>query len=452
MLRGTLSWEGSRRVSLPTIQSRSKVKNRMSQNEHALPPHFQHNFVAFLMDYVFFGVAFAFVNPSTVLPAFASTLTDSEPLIGLVGTTVQAGWLLPQLVAAAVMGGRPRKKPYLKIANYSGRPLWFILALATILLSRSRPALMLWVLIASITLYFITDGVSSVAWFDILARAIPMSRRGRLIGIGQLFSGLLGIGVGALVGGILEAPSLPYPGNYALIFALSGVALIPATVALMSLREPEGEVGEEHRSLLDTLGQLGVVWREDTRFRRLVSYRWLVGLFNLALPFYVLHATAVVGLPEAATGWFVSAQMIGGIVASGLLGWLAERRGPRSVICVGALTAVLSPLLALALHFFRGTLISQAYLLVHFLFGITRNSWLLGPISYVMEMAPNGKRPLYIGLYNTLIGLLVPASFIGGVLLRITSYPVLFAVTVVGTAAGLWLSLGLKEQTPKGTA
>jgi len=413
--------------------------------DQALPANFRHNFVALLVDYTSFSAALAFVNPSVVLPAFASTLTNLEPLIGLVGTVMNASWLLPQLGAAALIGGRPRKKPYLMAALCAGRPFWFVLALGSWFLLPHRPMAALGVLYACVGIFFFLDAVASVAWFDIMARAVPLARRGRLIGAGQLVSGLLGIGIGPLVALILASPRFPYPTNYALLFVLAGLVIIPSTVALGMLREPEGTDLEPRRTVLDFLRQLGGVWRGDGNFRRLMGFRWLIGLMNLAVPFYVLHAEEIIGLSEGMAGWFVLAQTVGGIAASVSLGWLSERRGPRAVIWVGAATALLSPLVALGVHFFHQGVLQQVYLMVYFLLGVTNSSWLLGPLNYVLEIAPQGRRPLYVGLYNTLAGLLVPASFLGGVLLRVTSYPVLFGVTAGGIAAALWISLRLKR-------
>jgi len=410
--------------------------------EAPLPPHFRHNFTALVVDYVSFGVASAFVNPSTVLSAFARTLTASQPLIGLVGTTISAGWLLPQLGSAAALGGKPRKKPYMLRMLYVGRPLWFLLALATGAGLTRYPAAMLALLLLCVGLFFLTDGIASVAWFDILARAIPLSRRGRLIGVAQLCGGLLSTGVGALVGLILSSPRVPYPTSYALLFALSGLLLIPSTVALALLREPAGSAAEPSRTLRDWTKQMGGVWRGDASFRRMVLYRWLIGLMDLAIPFYILHATEVIHLPKVITGWFVSAQVLGGVAASMGLAWLSDRWGPRPVIRMGALTSLLAPLLALAIHM---GLWPQAYPLVYFFIGISNSSWMLGPLNYMLERAPEGKRPLYVGLYNTMGGLLVAAPFLGGVLLRATSYPVLFAVAAAGVTAGLALSLRLQD-------
>jgi MFS family permease len=408
-------------------------------------PHFRYNFIAFLVDYVFFGIAFTLINPSTVLPAFARTLTDLEPLIGLAATVFEAGWLLPQLGAAAMMAGRPRKKPYMMAAVCVGRPLFLVLALVTWAGLPRYPGAMLLTFLSCVGLFTLTDGVASVAWFDILARAVPLERRGRLLGAGQLLTGLLGIGVGALVVLVLGSPRLAYPKNYALIFALAVAAFIPSAVALSLLREPTASTNETRPSVRTFWKQLGSVWRGDRDFRLLVSSRWLVGLMSLSLPFYILHATEVIGLPQATAGWFVSAQMAGKITTSSALGWLTDRKGPRPVTWLAGAVALLCPLLALAIHSARGTPLAQFYPLVFFLYGVLTNCWLLGPLNYVLELAPEERRPLYVGLYNTLAGLLVPASFLGGVLLRATSYPILFGVTAAGVAAGLWVSLRLNE-------
>jgi len=426
---------------------RTVQKNQGTGNagQEILPPHFRHNFIALLTDYIFFGVAYSLLNPNTVLPAFARTLTASEPLVGMVSTIMAAGWLLPQVLVAAVIGRKPRKKPYLVRAIYTGRPLYFLLALVIWAGLTRYPGRMLVVFLAGIGLFNVLDGIASVAWFDLMAATIPPTRRGRLIGAGQLIGGLAGIGIGGLVGFILSHPMLPYPKNYAALFALAGLALMPSTIALTLLREPERSASLPPDASYTFRSQLREVWRGWPDFRRLVFGRWLIGLFGLAIPFYILHATEVVGLPEAVVGWFVSAQMVGGIVASIGLGWLSERWGPRAAIGAGASATLISPLLALLIHLTRGGWIGQLYPLVYFCFGITNNTWMMGMFNYLLEIAPEDCRPLFVGLYNTLGGVLVPVSFLGGVLLRLTSYPFLFAVTAVGVAGGLWMSLRLRD-------
>ncbi len=423
-------------------------RKRHHTNQEVLPPHFRHNFTVLLIDYIFFGIAYSFLNPNTVLPAFARTLTALEPLVGMVSTVMAAGWLLPQFLVGAIIGQKPRRKPYLLRAIYAGRPIYFLLALVVWSGLTRYPGWMLAVFLAGMGLFNVLDGIASVAWFDLMGATIPPTRRGRLIGAAQLIGGLSGIGVGALVGAILSCPIWPYPRNYAVLFALGGLALVPSTIVLTLLREPEREQPFSSPSPVASSSlrrQLGEVWGGGPDFRRLVFGRWLIGLFGLALPFYILHATEVVGLPKGVVGWFVSAQMVGGIVASIGLGWLSERWGPRAAIWAGALATLLSPLLALLIHLTGSRSLAQTYPLVYFCFGITNNTWMMGMFNYLLEIAPEDRRPLFVGLYNTLGGVLVPVSFLGGVLLRFTSYPFLFAMTALGVVGGLWISLRLRD-------
>jgi Na+(H+)/acetate symporter ActP len=85
----------------------------MTRSSNALPPHYRRNFIAFIVDYVFFSVAISFASPSSVLPAFVRQFTRSAPVIGLVSTVFNGCWLLPQMVAARVINDKARKKPYL---------------------------------------------------------------------------------------------------------------------------------------------------------------------------------------------------------------------------------------------------------------------------------------------------------------------------------------------------
>ena len=435
---------------------RSKPSMKIARRDHTSPkrksafpppPHFRRNFAAILIDYVSFGVAFSFLSPNAVLPAFVRTLTDSEPVVGLVNTVFRGGWLLPQLAGAAMMSSKPRKKPHLLAMIYLGRPLFLLLALLIWPGMTERPVLMLAAFFLVIALFAISDSIASVAWFDILARAIPLDRRGGLVGTAQLLIGVLGVGVGLIITRILKDPRLPYPTNYALIFAMAAVAFLPSTIALTLIREPPGTAEEPHRSLKDFLGRLEEAWRREPWFRQLIICRLLLGTTGLALPFYVVHAIEEVGLPHAAQGWFVSAGTIGSIAAGLGFGWMSDRHGPLPVIRLGALAGLLVPLLALGFHFAPSLAI--AYPLLYFLQGLYESSWMPGAINYVLEAAPDSRRPLYIGLYNTLAGILVATSFLGGILLQATSFPVLFVTVAVGTGLGVAVSTRLPTPKPR---
>lgn len=398
------------------------------------------NVLAFTLDYTFFGIALAFVNPDSVLPAFVRQLTDAAPVIGLVSTIFNSSWLLPQLIAARLINRKPHKKPYL-IAGISGRSLFWVIALSLWLGLTRFPMVALTLFFVCIGLFAASDGLASVAWFDILARTIPIKQRGRLISLAQVLSGLGGLGAGAVISLILDTPRFSFPANYALIFTLSGVAFVPSVIALLSLHEPrrETQVTPDAQAADGWLQPI----RDDAAFRRVMICRLLVGMIALVNPFYVVHAGDVLHLPERIVGKFVAAQTLASVAAGGLLGLVSERYGPRRVFQIGATAALIGPLFALIVHLANGQGLALAYPLVYASVGIVKGSWMLGFYNYMLEIAPDDQRPVYIGLGNTIMGLLTLAPTVGGWLLEATSYTVLFALASgligLGTIATLTL-------------
>ena len=418
----------------------------MSNTPETLPPHWRWNFFAFLVDYAFFGIAFAFVSRDSVMPSLVRQLTDSAPLIGLVSTIFMGGWRLPQLVGARLIANRPRKKPFMLAGHVGGRlGLWVITFGLWAGLSR-YPTWMLILFFTCIGAYALASGLSSVAWFDILARAVPVKQRGLLMGISQVTSGVVGIGVGVLVGRILGSPNVPFPTNYALLFGIASVIMLVSSLALALVREPPMTKAELRASGPSSAGGLRLLFA-DRAFSRVVLCRILVAMVGLASPFYVVHAVDVLGLPQTVVGEFVMAQTLGRVITSGLLGLVVGRRGPRIVIRVGSLLAMSGPLLALAFHLAGDNRLARAYPVVFGALGAVNSIWMMGFFNYLLEIAPDGLRPYYIGASSTIMGLLTLVPMLGGVLLEATSYTVLFGATAVMMAGGFLVSMTLR--TPR---
>jgi len=424
--------------------------SKHTQNPHtqALPPHYRWNFVAFMVDYICFGLALTFASFSTVMPSFVGELTDSAPVIGLVDTVFNACWLLPQLGIARVINDKPRRKPYM-VAGLGGRVMFLVIALALWAGLARYPTAMLIVFFVCLGLFSLSDGLTSVAWFDIIARAIPLRRRGRLVGLSQVISGLAGAGVGVLVGQVLEQQ--PFPGNYALLFALASAVLAPAAIALSLIREPPIE-DDDPPADEQTQAQEKSNWAEildNPAFRRVIACRILVGMMGLCTSFYVVYAADELHLPKSIIGTFVIAQTLSKVVASAVMGVFSERRGPRYVARIGSAAAMAGPLFALVVHIAAtrspgASWLVRAYPFVYVAIGVVYSTWMLGFTNYLLEIAPDKMKPAYVGLGNTILGVLTLTPMIGGWLLQATSYTVLFGTAAAITAVGFLLTLGLK--------
>jgi MFS family permease len=398
------------------------------------------NKLAIFTDYVGFGLGLTFAHTGTVLPAFAATLTDSKTLIGLVSAIWTGSWLLPQLFIANYLTDKPNKYRYMVTVAAIGRPVFWIFALLLALgWFANQPTLLLVLLLIGIAWFSSTDAVAAICWFDIFGRAMSPRDRGQLIGLGQVVNGVLAIGAGFLVGHLLSDQGLPYPFNYAVIFSLAGVAFFISWVGCAMMVEVPEKVltAPPVTSLRDYLPKFAEVWRNDPIFARAITVRLLASITEMATPFYIIHATQVTRVGDGIVGSLAAVGSMGAAVAGLWLGRVAARQGSHRVIQITSWLCVIPPIFGLFVTFMpvSPTLFVALYVGCYLIIGMINGSSMLGYFNYILDLAPPGYRPIYMGLANTLGGVLVFAPIIGGWILDYFSYPILFTLTLIGVAA-----------------
>ncbi len=425
------------------------LARQLAFGEGTLPPRFRRNFWCLAMDFCFFGIGMAFFGPSTVIPSFLSSLGASTAEIGLLSTLQRAGWLLPQLLAARYLADKPFKKPYILVPAGISRSQILILAILIWVTRARSPGLMIGIAIATLSIFWIGDGMASLAWFDFLSKAIPPHRRGRLTGTGQILSGILSFGAGFIVERILSVRGPGFPLNYAWLFLLGFGMLAVSFTAVAHGVEPKGVVAERVPTWREYLPQLGKVMRRDHAFRRYLITRQLFGLSGLAAPFYITYAIDRLGLPDQVAGRYTSIGVIGGILAAAAFGWANERRGTRFATQISIPVTIAVPVLALLIPRWISDpfWLAWAYGLVFLMNQASMSCFLPGWTAFVLEWAPDAERPLYMGLTNTLGGITALFSTLGGFILEWShsNYQILFIITAVGILAALPLSLSLPE-------
>jgi MFS family permease len=411
-------------------------------------PHYRRNSACLAGDWVAFVTGSAFVTYTSIIPSFVNQLTDFAPVIGLAATIPNGVWLLPQLLAANYVGSRRRKKPWVIVMSSLGRPLYLVPAAFILLFGNRHPSVLLTIFFLAMGTFYLLDGLCSVAWFDILSNVIPPERRGRFYAAAQLLSGLFSLGAGAVVARVLGPNGPPFPHNYGLLFFFCPVLLLLSLASFSLVKEPIQDVHRQREPWNAFLPRLAGVFRTDQQFRLLNLVRLLAALGGLALPFYVVHATDVLGVGNENIGLFVSAQVLGGMIASLAMGYLNERSGSKVVSQLTVVLGLSSPLLALLLHCYPPppAITAYVYALVFVLIGGNYGGYMQGFMNLVLDISPPDQRPAYVGLYNTIGGTVVTVvPVLGGWLLQTTSYPILFSAAAVGGFASLVVSLRLKE-------
>jgi len=405
-------------------------------------PHYRRNFTAGLIHGVFFQAAAAFGSIYTVLPSFVALLTASPLAVGLMAAIQDAGEILPQLFTAYWVEPKPRKKPILVGVVFIRLISWVLLAWLTFQLGASRPEIVLAVLLTFFSLFSIAGGVGAVVYADIFAKAIPAARRGRFTGWKQLLGYAAAIGAGYVVKLILDDNSgLPFPTNYALIFAFSAVLFSVALFGVSLIKEPVQPVQRNAASFPDLLRRsLGIV-RANANFRTLVGVRALT-MAGLALaPFYVVYAQKNLGVDAGTIGIYLSAQMAGAAASNLMWGWLGDRYGNQPVVVGTALAGGLASLLALL----TPAGLPQLYVLVFVLLGAAMSGLRLGHPNLLLEMAPAHIRPTCVALQNTLVAPVVLLPLAVGIAVQVVSYQVLLALGVAVMAVAMLLALRLRD-------
>jgi hypothetical protein len=359
-------------------------------------------------------------------------------IVGAVGAIWIGGWLLPQIFAANSLTGRREKRPHLIGASWLGRPFFWL----------CNPPLTIAVFLVGLTIYVVSDAYAALAYFDLFGKSMSADDRRKILGLGQAVLGVLAIGAGWLVQQMLGNMGLPFPLSYAALFGLGGLCLMGALAADYAIVETPGEERQVAVPWRDYLPKLGAFFKNDPAFARINAVRLLAGLHGLAAPFYVIYATRVAGLPESSVGVFLTAQTIGSALAG--LGAVAARLSSQRIVQISAGIEVITVALALAMSLGGAAAgLTWVFPILFGLMGFLEAALALGYFNYLMDVAPDEDRPTYIGLHNTLAGVLVVMPVLGGWILEHTSYTVLFAITAAGVAPAVLLSLSLPKPPHK---
>jgi len=414
-------------------------------------PNVRRNALAFIGESSLFGIGLLFSSTTTVLPGFVSHLTGSAVLIGLIVSLTEGPWRLPQLLFARWIGHKPRKKKYLTRAGLIARPMYLLVAAALALGAVRIPALALGLFFAMHTTMYTALGIDSIVWWDVFAKAIPTARRGRVLGTSTALRGAIAIGAGALLAHLLGDSGPAFPMNYTIVFALAGACFMLSLASWSAVVEPveptENDEDARRPAWGTYLRYLGMILREDHTFRRLLIVRLLAGFDGLALGFYVLFAIRVLRVPLEMIGVFTVVQTVGAIAAGALFGWISERRGTHRVVQIATALNLTAPLTGLIFVWIGpGTAMTPLYSWAFVAIGLFMSAGFIGFANLTVELAPNGQRSTYVGLFNTASGLVVVWPAVGGFILQGTSYTVLFALTAILLAvahvASWWLPPG----------
>jgi MFS family permease len=413
--------------------SSSAVQQQIERN-------YRWNFLVNSLDGATFWFGMSFISSTVILPLYVSHFTTNPLLIGLIPFLATAGVFLPQLFVANAVERAPWKKFFpVTLGFFLERLPIFLLVPTAYFLATSQPLLALIMFFVLYSWHSFGVGMIVVGWQDLIAKIIPVDKRGRFFGITNF------IGNGS---GILGALILPFvldtytfPLGYVIAFTVASILIFLSWVFLSLTREPAVYSSKPSVSQLDYLRSLPEVLRRDRNFCMYLLSQFIFSLSGMATGFLVVYTVQTWNLPDAQASGFTVALQVGLAFANLFFGFLSDRSGHKLSleICMALST------LALILAIFAPS--PWWFFAIFFLRGAVNASMFISGISIVYEFTDAENRPTYIGLANTIPGVAGSlAPLIGGWLAATVSYQAMFIVSaVIGVVSWILLRFSVHE-------
>lgn len=394
--------------------------------------NYKHNFIVNFIDGTAFWFGASFFSYRTILPVYLANLTESEIAIGLLSTIIATGWLLPQLFTANWTQRLPVKKVApVKWGFFTERmPIFLLIPAAWLATVNTTLAIIAFFIL--ITWHLFGAGLIAVGWQDMIAKIIPIDRRGRFFGLtnfGGTATGILGASVVAWLLGRYE-----FPYGYMLCFLAGSIFILISWVFLRMTREPAVEPKEPPISETEYWKRLPKILQNDHNFRRYLISQSVITGGGIALGFLAVYAVGRWDLPDSQVGFFTTCMLIGQALSNLIFGWLSDRIGHKIILELSTLANAISVVIALIAPQ------PEWFYLVFALIGVTNAGFIISGIMIVFEFCSAEVRPTYIGLNNTVIGVfsaLMP--LLGAWLIEAFGYQVLYLFGIVFGIVGLFM-------------
>jgi MFS family permease len=407
--------------------------------ERQVETHFRWNFRVNLIDAIFYSLGLNLVSQATIMPLLVSELTDSKVLIGLIPATYRVSYLLPQILTANYTERLRVNKPFVLLVGSVGERLpYLLIGLAVWRLASPAPA---WALALFFLLWGMTaasNGTVTPAWYSMIAKVIPVQRRGLWSGLGRGLGALLAIAGAKLSEYILV--HWAFPVNYALCFVLAFVAVMVSFAGLALTREPASPTVKPRTSQSDYMRQIPVLLRRDQNYVRYLVARTVANLGAMAAGFFMVYGKEQIpgALGQVGT---LTAILVGSQAAMNVVwGLIADRMGHKVVLVGGALAMAAAAVMVLWAPSTIGLGVAFALL------GLSLSAEAVSHMNIILEFCAAEDRPTYIGLTNTLLAPGMLAPVLGGWLATWGGYRGLFGTAIVfSLVGGVLLALWVRE-------
>lgn len=379
------------------------------------------------------------ISPSITLPWILSAIGAPAFMAGLLVPIKNAGSLLPQLLVSGQIRAFPIRKYFWGSAALVQALCMLLMGVSVLMLPEVAAS---WSLVGLLLIFSVASGVASVAFKDVVAKTIPKGTRGQMLASRASFGGVLSLAAGLILFFFVGEDA--GTGTYAILFGIAALLWAAAAVLFFLIEEEPGAT-EGGRSPVAELKKGIDILRKDVNFRIFVITRSLLMAIPLATPFYVIIGRNTVDDSLAAFGLLIITSGLANIVSSPFWGRYSDRSSRKMMIVTAAL-GIFTGVYVLGFDWLpESWQVMYAYVPVFFFNGMAHAGARLSRKTYLVDMAPDDERPLYVSLSNTLIGLFTLVAAGIGFIAEIFSVEILILFFMGMMLASALLAWKLKE-------
>jgi len=405
---------------------------------------------------IFFAVVVSTFHPSMVLSAFFLKLTNSTLFATLPLALMQIGWLWPQLMVSNMAEARERKMPFYVIPAGARFVFLLLMTLSTYLLGASQPRLLM---IVFSLLYFVhssCSGVCGIAFWDIIGKTVPANKRGRFMALRGFLGGILGFASGFYVRYMLSEDGPAFPSNYAYLFITAALFQAGTSLSFALVREPVTAAKKDRVPFRKHLSQGLQIFRTDRDYRLLFQIRILNSMAMLGGMVFIPYAIKKLGMPESSVGVLMIIVTCFALPSNFLWSYIGDSYGNRLLLLISTGIYLFVPVIAFASYHVNPTPIqfplldgydlrSMTFILAFVVSGVAIKGRGIGDLNYLLELAPEEKRPSYLAFMSVLLAPTVFVPLLAGVIAELISFQVSFALSFVFCVLAFLLMLRLGE-------
>jgi len=396
------------------------------------------NYWALTFEGIFFVAAVSIMASGGAVALFVDRMTDSIALVGLAVTIHPLFFLIGQLVIAPFVSAiKDIPNAMFKIMTLRLLPL----LMAIPLFFGAHPYFSVIVFFVLFAIFWFSDGLNTVPWGELSARAIKTEIRGQMMGMQVAGGSIMSLLLGLVLTWLLATPLLNDNYRFGLIFVLAGVVLIPALAFIKMVKDPKPIKNSEKPDVKKYYARFLPLIKNSLPLRHAIIARIPSYIGFSALTFAVVFGSHVLDLTESQISWLVYAQIIGGVLGGIILGEISRLFGNKPIIILSNTGTLITLIMCILLT----AIPSLGYfwlVAICILASIWASNW-LGYFNYFIDIAPKADRPAFQVIGNC-IG--IPFAFMGfaiGAIIDAWGYVAAFSIASFAALIAILLSLRL---------